>query len=160
MKKLFMLIFIVSDFLNTLAGITLTFMMSLIVADVVLRSLNHPFIGTNEIVGLSGALVIGFAVPLTSWARGHVFMDFAVGRLGRSRRDLLNIFTRIVCIILFVFIGYNLFSVGSELYTAGESSPTLEIPLYPFPFVVGVCCFIECFVFLTDILKIREGKYA
>jgi hypothetical protein len=55
-----------SGFLNIIAGISLTFVMLLTVMDVVLRTLKRPIVGTYELVAFSGAVVIGFALPLTS----------------------------------------------------------------------------------------------
>jgi TRAP-type C4-dicarboxylate transport system permease small subunit len=62
----------VSKLLNIIAGIALTFMMFLTVADVLLRAGRHPFVGTYEIVALLMALVIGFGIPQVSLDRGHV----------------------------------------------------------------------------------------
>ncbi len=64
----------VSRFLNVIAGIALTFMMSLTVADVILRYFKRPIVGTYELVALSGVVVVGFAVPFTSWQRGNISM--------------------------------------------------------------------------------------
>jgi len=80
-----------SRFLNVIAGISLTFLMLLTVLDVILRSFRTPVVGTYELVAFSGAVVIGFAIPYTSWLRGHIFVDFfrseerRVGKECRSR---------------------------------------------------------------------------
>ena len=77
----------VSRFLNVIAGIALTFMMSLTVADVILRYFKRPIVGTYELVALSGAVVIGFSLPFTSCQRGHIFVDFLLSKLPRRARD-------------------------------------------------------------------------
>ena len=74
----------VSRLLNIIAGISVTGMMLLTVADVLLRAVGHPIIGTYEIVALSLALVIGFGIPQVSLDRGHVFMDLLLERLSRG----------------------------------------------------------------------------
>jgi len=149
----------VSIWLNIIGAAALTFMMFLTVADVALRATGHPIIGTYEIVGLSLAIVIGFGIPMVSLDKGHVYMEFLVERLSQRGKDVMNTFTRILCIILFVLIGYNLFSVGNEFHTSGEVSPTLKFPFFPVAYAVGVCCFIECFVFLCEIAKIWRGHH-
>ena len=68
----------VSRVLNVVAGSCLTFLMLLTIADVILRRLRMPILGTYELVGFAGAAVIGFAIPLTSWYRGQIFVDFFV----------------------------------------------------------------------------------
>ena len=150
---------IVTKVLDAIGSGVLTFMMLLTVADVLMRAFGHPIIGTYEIVGLSLALVIGFTIPKVSFDRGHVYMEIILDRLPQRRKDILNAFTRILCIILFFLIGYNLFSVGNEFHASGEVSPTIEFPFYPIAYGMGICCFIECLVFVNDIVKIWRGQY-
>jgi TRAP-type C4-dicarboxylate transport system permease small subunit len=146
-------------FLNGIAGVALVFMMLLTVADVILRTFGRPITGTYEMVGFSGAVVIGFALPFTSWIRGHVYMEFLIQRLPKQVRDRMNLFTRGIGIILFALIAYNLMVVGIDLQKSGEVSPTLRFPFYPVVYGVGICFFIECLVLFCDILKIRGDKY-
>ena len=145
--------------LNVIGGSALTFMMFLTVADVIMRAFGRPILGTYEIVGLSLALVIGFGIPKVSMDRGHVYMEFVVDKLPNNWKVMMHTFTRVLCIILFIIIGYNLFSVGNEFHTSGEVSPTLKLPFFPVAYGVGVCCFIECLVFVNDIIKIWRGQY-
>lgn len=148
-----------SRFLNIIAGITLTFMMSLTVADVILRSLRRPIVGAYELVVFSGAVVIGFAVPFTSWVRGHIYVDFFVSRFSQRIKNIFNIATRCLVIWLFLMIGWNLIEYGKDLYKSGEVSLTLQMPFYPVAYGIGICCFIQCLVLFCDILKILGGKY-
>ncbi len=155
MTKLLDTVLRVSKVLTGIAAVALTLMIATTVVDVFLRAVGHPVVGAYEIIGLiCGPLVIGFAVPLSSWNKNHVAMDILLPKLPKTNRDMLNVSTRIICILLFAFIGYNLFSVGSEFRSAGEVSQTLHIPFYWVTYGVGVCCFIECVVFICDIIKI------
>ena len=145
---------VISNWLNAVGAVTLTFMMLLTVADVVLRAFARPILGTYEIASLLLAVVIGFSIPKVSLDNGHVYMEFLIERLSRRNRAILYTFTRILCITLFFLIGYNLFSVANEFRLSGEVTPTIQLPFYPAAYAVGVCCFLECFVFGFDILKI------
>jgi len=149
----------ISKLLNTIAGIALTFMMFLTVADVLLRAGGHPIIGTYEIVALSLALVIGFAIPQISLDRGHVYMEFLLEKFSKRGKNLMNTFTRVLCLILFAFIGYNLFIVGAGFHASGEVSATIKLPFYPVAYGVAVCCLLECCVFIFDIVRIWRGQY-
>jgi TRAP-type C4-dicarboxylate transport system permease small subunit len=149
----------VTKVLNIIGGSALTFMMFLTVADVAMRAGGHPILGTYEIVGLALALVIGFGIPKVSMDRGHVYMEFLIDKMPQNWKSIFHTFTRILCIILFLIIGYNLFSVGNEFHTSGEVSPTLKLPFFPVAYGVGVCCFIEILVFINDIIKIWRGQY-
>ena len=145
--------------LNVIAGISLTFMMSLTVVDVILRSLRKPIVGTYELVAFSGAMVIGFSLPFTSWMRGHIYVDFIISRFSKKIRDVFNIVTRCMVIWLFLMIGWNLIKYGMDLQKSGEVSLTLQMPFYPVAYGIGVCCFIQCLVIGCDLLKIFGGKY-
>jgi len=159
MDLFFNLLKFVSKVLNSIAGIAVTFMMVLTVADVLLRAGGHPIIGTFEIVALLLGLVIGFGIPQVSLDRGHVYMEFLLDKFSKRGKNLMNTFTRGLCLILFAFIGYNLFNVGARFHASGEVSPTIKIPFYPVAYGVAVCCLLECCVFIFDIVKIWRGEY-
>lgn len=159
MKGFLNQVFKFARFLNIIAGITLTFMMFLTVSDVILRFMRRPIVGTYELVAFSGAVVIGFALPYTSWLRGHIFVDFLISRFPKIIRNIFNIATRLLAICLFLLIGWNLFLYGRDLYRSGEVSLTLQMPFYPVAYGVGVCCLIQSLVLFCDILKVIGGKY-
>lgn len=148
-----------SRFINIIAGISLTFLMFLTVTDVILRSFRRPIVGTYELVAFSGAVVIGFALPFTSWVRGHIYVDFFILKFSQKVRNIFNITTRSLVIMLFFLIGWNLIKYGIDLQKSGEVSLTLQMPFYPVAYGVGICCFIQCLVMFCDILKIAGGKY-
>jgi len=149
----------VSRILNIIAGASVTFMMLLTVADVLLRAGRHPIIGTYEIVSLLLAVVIGFGIPQVSLDKGHVSMEFLLEKLSKRGKNVMNTLTRVLCLILFAFIGYNLFYVGAGFRASGEVSPTIQLPFYPVAYGVGVCCLLESCVFLLDIVRIWRGQY-
>lgn len=144
---------------NLIAGIAITFIMLLTVTDVVLRSLRMPITGAYELVAFSGALVIGFALPLTSFMRGHIYVDFFILKLPPGLRAAANLVTRLLGIALFLLIGWNLWQVGLDLRRAGEVSLTLQLPFYPVAFGVALCCFTVSLVLAADIVKIFRGQY-
>ena len=149
----------VTKTLNIIAGTALTAMMLLTVADVFLRIFRRPIVGAYEIMELLLALVIGFAIPQVSLDRGNVSMELLLNLLSKRNKAILNTLTRITCIVLFILIGYNLFGVGEEYRLSGEVSSTIKLPFFPMPYAIGVCCFIECLVFILDIIKIWRGEY-
>jgi TRAP-type C4-dicarboxylate transport system permease small subunit len=149
----------VSKLLNIIAGIAVTVMMFLTVADVLLRAGGHPIIGTYEIVSLLLALVIGFGIPQVSLDRGHVYMDFFLEKLSKRGKKVMNTMTRLFCIFFFLPLGYNLFNVGARFHASGEVSATIKIPFYPVAYGVAVCCLLECCVFIFDIVRVWRGQY-
>lgn len=148
-----------SKFLNMFAGIAITFIMFLTVIDVILRSFRRPIIGTYELVGFSGALVIGFAVPLTTFLKVHMFVDFFVLKFSKGIRNIVHIVTRLLGIGLFSLLGWNLIKLGMDLYRNGEVSLTLQLPFYPVAFGIGFCFFVQCLVLIVHILQVIGNTY-
>ena len=149
----------ITRFLNIIAGISLTFLMLLTISDVILRFFRKPIVGTYELVALSGAVVIGFSLPMTSLLRQHIFVDFFIAKFSKKVQSVFNVATRCVVFILFILVGWNLFKYALDLQKSGEVSPTLKMPFYPIVYAVGICCFVQCLVFLCDLVKISGGKY-
>jgi len=149
----------ISKWMNVIAYIALTFIMLLTVTDVILRMFRHPIIGTFEIVQLAGAVVIAFGIPITSWSRGMIYVDFFINTFPRWAKDTMNILTRVIGIAMFVLIGYNLFSYATSLYISGEVTPTKQIPFYPIIYGMGGACFVQVLVLISDIIKVMGGKY-
>ena len=148
-----------SSALAAVAGAALALLMLLTIADVVLRTLGRPIVGTYELVALGGAIAIGLSLPLTSWVRGHIYVDSFVARLPRVPRAVLNIATRLLVLALFFLLGWNLVKYAMDLRAAGEVTPTLRVPFFPVALGVGLSCLIECLVMVADIVKIFRAEY-
>ena len=149
----------ISKFLNAIAGISLVFLMLLTIADVILRMFKRPVVGTYELVAFAGAVVIGFSMPLTSFIRQHIFVDFFILKFSQKVRNIFNTATRGLVMALFLLVGWNMFKYARDLQKSGEVSLTLQLPFYPVAYGVGVCCFILFQVFVCDVIKIFKGEY-
>ena len=149
----------ISGYLNVVAGISLILLMSLTIVDVILRGFNKPLLGAYELVAFAGAVAIGFSLPRTAILRGHIYVDFLIAKFSRKVRNLFNIATRLLVLLLFFFIGWNLFKFGWDLQRSGEVSLTLQMPFYPVAYGVGICCFVQCLVMVCDIIKIHGGTF-
>jgi TRAP-type C4-dicarboxylate transport system permease small subunit len=153
------IVYWLSRCMQVVAGFSLVFIMLLTTFDVIFRAFGRPIIGTYEIVAFSGGIAIGFSVPITSFLRGQIFVDFFYQRFSKKARDVLHYVTRIMCIILFLFTSYNLVIMGTHMQRVGEVSLTLHIPLYPFAYGIGFAFFVQVFVLIVDIFKIAGGTY-
>jgi TRAP-type C4-dicarboxylate transport system permease small subunit len=158
-KGFLRLIYLLSRFMEIVAGVALVFMMSLTTFDVILRAFGRPIIGTYEIVSFSGGVVIGFSMPITSWVRGQIFVDFFYQKFGQLWQNVFNVATRVMGLILFLFVGWNLFIIATDMVRSGEVSLTLQLPFYPIAYGIGSACFVQCLVLIGDLMKIAGGEY-
>ncbi len=149
---------VIARSMYVIAGVALTLSMLLTVSDVMLRSLKHPITGTFELVGLLGAVVIGFSLPETSRMRGHVIMHFLTERLPEGAKNVLHVLTRILAIGTFAVIGWNLVALGDTFRLTGETTPTLQLPFYPICYGIAACCFVECLVLFVEIFEGKETQ--
>jgi TRAP-type C4-dicarboxylate transport system permease small subunit len=158
MKTIVSIIHKLSQLMYWIAGLALAGIMFLTVADVILRAFKFPIVGTYEIVSLLGAVVIGFAIPQTSLERGHVMMDFLTEKLPFGGRKFFHVLARVLAILTFLIIAWNLWKLGIDLKHNEQVSLTLKIPDFPVAFGVGICCFIECLVLASDMILKKEGE--
>jgi len=159
MKSLLKIVLRVSITTQVIAGVTLALMLLLTISEVILRAFGKPIVGSYEIISFMGGLVIGFAIPYTSWVRGHVYVDFLVNWFSMKNRRIVHAITRCMGILLFLLIGWNFVSMGLDLQTTKQVSMTLRLPYYPIAYGIGLSCFIQCVLLFSDILKIRRGEY-
>jgi len=147
-----------SRLMCAVAVVALVAMMVLTLADVVLRAFGRPIPGTYELVGILGAIIIGFSIPYTTMSKGHVIMDFLTGSLSGPARTVLHVFTRALAIAFFIIAGWNLCLLGHGYSRAGEVTLTLKLPLYPIFFVVAFCCFVECLMLVVELTPSEQGS--
>ncbi len=144
--------------LRAISAVVLTFLFSVTVLDIIMRAIGKPLVGVYELVSLSGAIVIVFALPLSSWDNGHVFMDFVVDRLPEGAKHVMEIITRVMVILLFIVLGVALFVLSEEFRTSGELLLTLKWPVYPIIYLIGAMCFLQAVVVFFDIVRRIGGR--
>jgi TRAP-type C4-dicarboxylate transport system permease small subunit len=86
-------------------------------------------------------------------------MEFLLEKLSERGKKLMASSTRLLCMGLFAFIGVNLLKVGAGFKASGEVTATIQLPIYPVAYGVAVCCFLECTVFLFEIVKLWSREH-
>jgi len=159
MKRFCDVVLKVSTVFEFIGGVALIFIVVLTTTDVVLRAFGRPILGTYEIVAIGGGFLIGFVMPITSWKRGHIFVDFLVNKLPPGGRNFINIVTRCLGIVAFLGISWRSIGIGNTFRADGFVSSSLYLPLYPILYGLGICFFMLSMVLFCDLLKIMEGSY-
>jgi TRAP-type C4-dicarboxylate transport system permease small subunit len=138
--------------MDIVAGIALVGIMLLTSLDVVLRYFGRPIPGAYDIVSLMAAFAVGFAVPKSSWDKTHVTVDLLVDRFPWAK-NTFRVITRILALLFFMLLSWNLIRLGLDFSKTGESTLTLALPLYPVALALGVCSVVQCVVLLADLLR-------
>jgi TRAP-type C4-dicarboxylate transport system permease small subunit len=124
---------------------------------VTMRAVWRSIPGTFELISLLGGVVIGLAVPYTSQMNGHVIVDILLNKASKRAQDIVNVCTRIMVMVFFVFIALSLILMGLDHRASHEVTQTLRVPLYFVFFVLAGVFLIQAAQFLLDIVKIFCG---
>jgi TRAP-type transport system small permease protein len=158
MKRFLSVIYKTDVTLHVIAGSVLAFMIAVTFLDVIMRNMGHPIVGSVEIISFCGAVVIGFAMPYSSWTKTHVYVDFFVDRLSPKNRMIIDAATRLLGVILFAFIGYNFILFGMVLKSSGEVSSSFRLPYYPIAWGLALSCFLLSLTLIADFAKTITSK--
>ncbi|MEW6666135.1 MAG: TRAP transporter small permease [Thermodesulfobacteriota bacterium] len=144
-----------SSWFNVVGSAALVVMMVLTCADVFMRYLfNHPITGTYDLVGLLGAVLASFSMPYTMLKKGHVAVEILIQSLSRGRQLVLETFTHLLGIALFLVLVWQAILLARDMKAAGEVTPTLLLPFYPIVICMAVCFFGLCLAILVNLLHV------
>ncbi len=135
-----------------IAGCLLAAMICLTCANIFLRIVWIPVIGTFELMGYFGAVMTAFALGYTQIRRGHIAVDIVVLGFSKKTQNILNDINRFICMVFFAIVSWQIARYATTLLTTGEITETLRIVYYPFTYGVALGCAALSLVFLTDLL--------
>jgi TRAP-type C4-dicarboxylate transport system permease small subunit len=143
--------------LYVIGGIVLACMIILTLFDVILRNFGHPITGSMEVIQYGGAIVFGFSIPYGTMIGAQVIVDIITEKLSPRRKRTINIITRCVGIIIFLFVAYNFFVYGIDVQKTGERTASFKIPYYPFAFALSFSFLLQSFTIFCDLIKAVKG---
>ncbi len=143
--------------LYVIAGGVLACMVILTLCDVVLRNFGHPITGSMELIQYGGCIVFGFSIPYGTKLGAQVIVDVVTGKLSPRKKRIINIATRCIGIIIFLFVAYNFFLYGIDVKKTGERTASFKIPYYPFSFALSLSFLLQSFTIFYDLIKTVKG---
>jgi len=157
MKQFIASIAALDRLLYIIAGSVLACMIILTFFDVILRNFGHPITGSMEIIQYGGAIVFGFSIPYGTMLGAQVIVDIITEKLSPEKKRTINVITRCIGILLFLFIAYNFTVYGMDVQKTGERTASFKIPYYPFAFALSFSFFLQSFTIFCDLLKTAKG---
>lgn len=136
------------------AGCALVGMMALTSADVVGRYIGYPIKGTFDIVGLLGTVVVALPLAYTQILKRHVATEFMAIFGSKSAQAIASILVCLLGMGAYVVISWRCFVLGTKYWAVGRVSDTIEIPIYPFAYVVAFGCILISLVLLVDLYNL------
>ena len=166
MKQLSELIKGASSILDKLAAICIFSVMLLIVANIILRTvLSRPILGTYELVGFLTALGVALALAHCAFKDGHIAVSYIIDQFPYKVQSIITVFVHVVSLIFFAAVVWSLGNFGQAMKIKGLVSPSAEIPVYPFIYLIalgllGLCLVLlfNCLVSIKEVLKNDTAK--
>jgi TRAP-type C4-dicarboxylate transport system permease small subunit len=157
MKRFIAGVVSIDKLLNIIAGSVLVCMITLTLCDVVLRNFGHPITGSMEIIQYGGCIVFGFAIPYATMLGAQVIVDIITEKLSPDNKRIVNIVTRGIGIIIFLFVAYNFALYGIDVMHTGERTASFKIPYYPFAFALSFSFLFQSLTIFSDLIKTLKG---
>jgi TRAP-type C4-dicarboxylate transport system permease small subunit len=157
MKRFMAGIVTIDKSLYVIAGIVLACMIILTLFDVILRNLGHPITGSMEFIQYGGCIVFAFSIPYGTMLGAQVIVDIITEKLSPEKKRVIDVITRCVGIIIFLFIAYNFFVYGIEVRHSGERTASFKIPYYPFSFALSFSFLLQGLTVFRDLIKTVKG---
>jgi TRAP-type C4-dicarboxylate transport system permease small subunit len=142
-----------SRWFNAVSCTAIITMTLLTCADVVLRLFGHPILGTYEMIGFLGSIVVSFSLAYTSVEKGHVSVEILVEKLPEKLQFVIDGIGAIIGAILFGLITWQSAVYALDMKSSGEVSMTLQMPVYPFLLGIAAGCGMLCLVLIIEIKK-------
>jgi TRAP-type C4-dicarboxylate transport system permease small subunit len=148
-----------SSYLAYIGAISLFLMMCLTIADVTGRYLfNKPILGAFELTEFMVLVLIFSFLAYAQSHKSHINVDLFMMFFPEKLRTLIEIFNHVACLAIMILITWTGFQNALEVMEAGESSPNLALPNYPFVFFLVFGCAIMCIEFIKDIVALFRDR--
>ena len=129
------------------AGAVLVLLMLLTTADVAGRYfLNSPITGVFDLTHIAVLSMTFLGLAYCGFHEGHVSIELLYNLLGRRARAILDRATNLAGCILFLVIAWQSIIQSITVRELNESSQLMEIPLFPFYWLLAFGSVLFAFV--------------
>ena len=139
-----------------IAGVSVLIMMTVTVADVIMRLFNSGITGAYDLVRACGAVSVACGLPYLTAVKGHIAIEFFYHKSGKGGRVTMDIIIRLSSILIFGILAYHTFRHGLSLFEKGEVFPNLGLPIFWIPIIISINSVLMMIVFIYHM--IHPGK--
>lgn len=137
-----------------LGAVILTLMMVLVFTDVFLRYVfNSPLSGSVELIEIMMALSIALGMGYTGITKGHISVELLVSRFSPRKQAALDVFHFLVATTLFLLMSWKTAQQALVVGRRHVTTTVLEVPIYPFVWVLSVCAGLLGLVFFLHFFE-------
>jgi TRAP-type C4-dicarboxylate transport system permease small subunit len=145
--------------LIVIAGVALAGLILIATADVVLQAAGSSLLGSQELVGLLGAVVVACALGQTQYRKDHVPVDLITRTFSKRVNHLLDVFKYSLKLVFAVLLTWYIGKYAWQLRESGELSETLKLPFYWVVLVVAAGFLVLAITVVLDIVRTLTGFF-
>ena len=125
--------------------------------DVIGRTLfNNPINGGYELTELMLAVLFSLGAAKTEIMKSNVKVDLLMTHVRVEIRRKVNYVNNLVSSVICLILGWNSIQSAYHIKKVGTTSGTLDIPLYPFIFLLGFGIMVMGGVFLSELFEEKK----
>lgn len=141
------------------AGATLSLLVLLVAVDVTLRrAFNSPLPFSYEIIEFGLVIVVWGSVLYSTSRERHISIDVLVSRLPAKTRQFFRLTFDFVSAVVLFLIGWQSITHAMDLRDMQRVSSMLDIPLYPFVFIVALGAILAGLILLVNFIDSVRGE--
>ena len=140
------------------SGVGLLGLMALTVFAVFMRKvINDPIMGTQDLSEAGLTVVVFFGLAYSGWTGGHIAVDLISGALKPRTLRAVDTIVRLVCGVFFIVVAWQSVKQGMDALEFGDGFNLLDIPHYPFFFVVAFGSTVYALVLFVLAVRAARG---
>jgi len=141
------------------AGLALISLVLLIAVDVTLRrAFNSPLSFSYEIIEFGLVIVVWGSVLYSTSRERHISIDVLTSRLPAKTRQFFRLTFDFVSAVVLFLIGWQSITHAMDLRDMQRVSSMLDIPLYPFVFIVALGAILAGLILLVNFIDSVRGE--
>lgn len=141
------------------AGLVLISLVLLIAVDVTLRRVfNSPLTFSYEIIGFGLVIVVWGSVLYSTIRERHISIDVLVSRLPAKTKQFFRVAFDFISAVVLLLIGWQSITYAIDLRYLQLVSSMLEIPIYPFVFIVALGAILAGLILLVNFVDSVRGE--
>ena len=146
-----------------IAAFALVFLMSMVIADIVIRSFGfRSFDGLIEVASLTVLLCGFFGMPRCFAINEHIIIDLFTQKNRPRTNQIIDSFWLFICVFFLLAVTYSMLLDGIEIHEAGERTEGWGwSPLvFVLPAVAGaIIAALVCLIASVNAWRLRWSKY-
>jgi TRAP-type C4-dicarboxylate transport system permease small subunit len=145
-------------YLCIIGAVAMLFMMFLTVADIIGRSFfTWPITGTYELSRYFLVVIVLLGIGYAQQTGQHIAVDYFVSKLPLRSQFFFEATATFLGLVFFALVTWQGWKGGWDSVKTKTVSDTLNIPSYPFEFLIAVGAFFLCIELLLKLVTLRSS---